>query len=215
MRAFFDLAKSFDAAVWAAATSIFYGIARTGELVVHASSGPLAFSPARYPTQADLREETTSDGHIVSIRLPHSKSYRGGDHERIFWSRQRNASDPDAALRAHLQVNNPAPHEHLFTYVNHKRQRVPLTRVPFIKRLNQACRSLGIAHKSGHGLRIGGTLWCLLRGVPFDVTKSKGRWASDAFLVYLRRHAQVITPYIQAEPAVHGAFLRYAMPPVR
>ena len=67
----------------------------------------------------------------------------------------------------------------------------------------------------GHGIRIRSTLEYLLRGVPFDVMKVKGRWSSDAFTLYLRKHAQILVPYIQAVPAVHDAFVRLTMPPVR
>ncbi|KIK74671.1 hypothetical protein PAXRUDRAFT_174969, partial [Paxillus rubicundulus Ve08.2h10] len=51
--------------------------------------------------------------------------------------------------------------------------------------------------------------------IPFDVVKVKGRWASDAFLVYLRRHAQILAPYMQAQPVIHKAFLHYTLPPIR
>ncbi|TEB31909.1 hypothetical protein FA13DRAFT_1628746, partial [Coprinellus micaceus] len=50
----------------------------------------------------------------------------------------------------------------------------------------------------GHGIRIGPTLEYLLRGVPFDVMKVKGWWASDTFQTYLRKHAQILAPYMQA-----------------
>ncbi|KIK98422.1 hypothetical protein PAXRUDRAFT_134233, partial [Paxillus rubicundulus Ve08.2h10] len=63
--------------------------------------------------------------------------------------------------------------------------------------------------------RIGSTLEYLLRNVPFDVIKVKGRWASNAFLIYLRRHAQILTPYMQAQPSLHESFLRLTLPPVR
>jgi len=55
----------------------------------------------------------------------------------------------------------------------------------------------------------------LLRGVPFDVVKAIGRWASDAFRLYLRKHAQILAPYMQAVPSLHEHFIRYSMPPVR
>ena len=65
----------------------------------------------------------------------------------------------------------------------------------------------------GHGIRVGSTLEYLLRGVPFEVMKAKGRWKSDAFKSYLREHAQVMAPYMQAKPAVLETFVRYTMPP--
>jgi hypothetical protein len=52
----------------------------------------------------------------------------------------------------------------------------------------------------GHGIQIGGTLEYMLRGVPFDVVKAMGRWSRDAFMLYLRDHALILAPYIQAQP---------------
>ncbi|OSX64401.1 hypothetical protein POSPLADRAFT_1124486, partial [Postia placenta MAD-698-R-SB12] len=76
----------------------------------------------------------------------------------------------------------------------------PLTRRAFIARLTSAARAAGIDPIQGHGIRVGGTLEYLLRGVPLDVVKSKGRWAGDSFSIYLRKHAQVMAPYMQAVP---------------
>ncbi|OBZ66754.1 hypothetical protein A0H81_13222 [Grifola frondosa] len=44
--------------------------------------------------------------------------------------------------------------------------------------------------------------------------KTMGRWASNAFTLYLREHAEIMAPYIQASPAVNDAFARLAMPPI-
>ena len=63
-------------------------------------------------------------------------------------------------------------------------------------RINTVAASLGEDDLKGHGIRIGGMLEFLLRGVPFDVTKSLGQWSSDAFSMYLCQHAIIITPYI-------------------
>jgi hypothetical protein len=48
--------------------------------------------------------------------------------------------------------------------------------------------------KHGHSIRIGATLEYLLRGVPFEAMKSIGRWSSDSFSKYLRKHAQILRP---------------------
>ncbi len=55
----------------------------------------------------------------------------------------------------------------------------------------------------------------LLRGILFDVVKTIGRWKSDAFILYLRKHAQILAPYMQAVPAIHEQFIRYTMPQIR
>ena len=61
-------------------------------------------------------------------------------------------------------------------------------------------------------MRIGATLEYLLRGVPFDVVKSIGRWSGDSFKLYLRKHAVILAPYLQNAP-VFDDITRYTMPP--
>ncbi|KAG2058973.1 hypothetical protein BDR06DRAFT_57300 [Suillus hirtellus] len=79
--------------------------------------------------------------------------------------------------------------------------------------MNLLMSLMNLPNLKGHGLRIGGTLEYLLRGVPFDVVKAMGRWLSDAFTTYLCDHTIVIAPYIQASPALES-FTHITMPPV-
>jgi hypothetical protein len=67
----------------------------------------------------------------------------------------------------------------------------------------------------GHSLRISGTLFYLLKGVPFDVVKTMGRWLSESFILYLRHHAIVLAPFLQQHPGVLDNLRRYILPPVR
>jgi hypothetical protein len=117
------------------------------------------------------------------------------------------------ALTNHLEVNDPPPTSHLFSY-KHKgsKQLHPLTKPEFNKVLTGAARKAGLQPIQGHGIRIGSTLEYLLQGVPFEAMKAKGRWASNAFSIYLTKHAQVLTPYIQANPSLHNAFLQVTIP---
>ena len=64
----------------------------------------------------------------------------------------------------------------------------------------------------GHGIHIGATLEYLLQKIPFNVVKVKNRWARDTFLVYLHKHAQILAPYMQANPEVHATFLQHTIP---
>ena len=91
----------------------------------------------------------------------------------------------------------------------------PLTKPAFIKALATAATKAGLEPLQGHGIHIRSTLEYLLRGVPFEVIKVKGRWASDAFLIYLTKHAQILAPYMQAQPKVHAEFVRLTMPRIR
>ncbi|KAI0309486.1 hypothetical protein OF83DRAFT_1273179, partial [Amylostereum chailletii] len=55
------LACPQDAAVWACATSLFYGIGRTGELAVRRTTGTQSFKVGRYPTTKDVAHGTSRD----------------------------------------------------------------------------------------------------------------------------------------------------------
>ena len=90
-----------------------------------------------------------------------------------------------------------------------------MTRTILLTRVTKIASDLGLPKIPGHGIRIGSTLEYLLRGVPFDIVKAKGRWQSEAFKGYLQKHAQIMAPYMQAEPKTYETFIRYTMPPVR
>jgi hypothetical protein len=81
-------------------------------------------------------------------------------------------------------------------------------------RLNSVAAELGLESLKGHGVHIGSTLEYLLHGLPFDVVKSIGHWSSDAFTLYLRKHAVIMAPYLQGSPVLE-AFTHYTMPPIR
>ncbi|OBZ67389.1 hypothetical protein A0H81_12750 [Grifola frondosa] len=205
-----SLSTPRDAAVWACATTVFWAVARIGEFTLPRLN---AFDLVQHVTRAGMRAAVDRDGHAqVVFALPRTKSALNG--EDVYWARQEGSIDPQSALENHLRINNPALADPLFAYLHHGKLRL-LTRSALISRLHQAMSNAGSPSLPSHGLRIGGTLEYLLRGVPFDVVKAKGRWASDAFTLYLRCHAEIMAPYMQAMPAVHESFIRYAMPPVR
>ena len=133
--------------------------------------------------------------------------------EDVCWARQDGPMDPNTVLAHHLQVNNPPQEGHLFAYC-HKNGYRPLTKTKFLAELARAVCTAGLEPQQGHGIRIGSTCEYLLRGVPFDVMKVKGRWSSNTFTLYLRKHTQILAPYIQAAPAVHDAFVCLTMPAV-
>lgn len=101
----------------------------------------------------------------------------------------------------------------LFVY-KHNSSHHPLTKAKFIEWLASAARKVGKDPQAGHGIWIGATLEYLLHGIPFDVVKVKGRWASEAFTLYLTKHAQIVAKYMQAVPELHEAVIHLTMPPV-
>ncbi len=205
-----DLSNPFEAAVFACLTTTFYTAARLGEFTVPKLD---AFNAAKHVKPSDMREETDRKGLRSTVfHLPQTKTTIHG--EDVSWSAQASPTDPEAALKNHLAINSPPPDGPLFAY-QHKKGYRPLTKPAFIKALTGAAKSAGLDPRQGHGIRIGSTLEYLLRGVPFEVMKAKGRWASDAFQIYLTKHAQILAPYMQAVPELHAEFSRITMPSIR
>jgi hypothetical protein len=210
LRSRLDLASPLDVAVFACLTTTFYSAARLGEFTV---TNLKSFSSSTHITPANVSLDRDRNGlEMTTFYLPRTKSSAGG--EVVSWARQHGLTDPEEALAAHRRVNDSPADGPLFAYKFQKGYR-PLTKSKMLAVLAKAARAVSLDPLQGHGIRIGSTLEYLLQGVPFDVVKSKGRWASDAFLLYLRKHAQIMAPYMQASPVLHDSFVRLTMPPVR
>ena len=210
IKANLDLEKPLDAAIYACLTTCFYASARLGEFTARTLG---SFSPSTHVTPQHLSYDQDRNGLKVTVlHLPRTKS-AGSEGEDVYWASQEGDTDPTKALAQHLRINQPSDASHLFSYKVANTRRT-LTKSKFLERVGEAARAAGLEPLQGHGIRIGSTLEYLLRGVPFDVMKAKGHWAGDSFQLYLRKHAVVIAPYIQAAP-IHEGFVRYTMPPVR
>lgn len=206
-----DTTKPLHAAVYACLTTTFFAAARLGEFTVPSLR---AFDADIHVKPSDVRVELDRNNLKSTVfHLPRTKSapLRGED---VSWSAQSGSTDPEAALENHMKVNKPPPSCALFAY-RHQGKHRPLTKPKFLEVIKKAAKKAGLEQRQGHGIRIGSTLEYLLRGVPFEVMKVKGRWASDTFLLYLTKHAQILAPYMQAEPERQAAFLALTMPPVR
>ncbi|KIK93790.1 hypothetical protein PAXRUDRAFT_144277 [Paxillus rubicundulus Ve08.2h10] len=207
-----DLSSPLHTAVFACLTSAFYATACMGELTTKTL---LSFNPLSHVKPSDIQMECDCQGNLITnIHLPKLKSAPNG--KDINWARQDGLSDPQAVLENHQGINCPPSNGPLFTYHNGKAHK-PLTKGKFLSVLTSALKAAraGPCKHWGHGIRLGLTLEYLLRNVPFNVVKVKGRWASDTFLIYLRQHAQILAPYMQAQPSLHESFLRLTLPPVR
>ncbi len=208
-----DLNNPLDAAVYTCLTMCFYASACLGEFTVRKLEG---FDSSKSISRKHLSYDQDQNGLKVTIaHIPKTKlSSRGED---VFWAKQNGITDPQKALENHLQINDPPQESHLFAYIyqrGSKAEHRPLTKTKLLERVTKAARAASLDPLQGHGIRIGSTLEYLLRGVPFDVMKVQGRWAGNSFTLYLRKHAVILAPYIQAIPAVNEAFIRYTMPPV-
>jgi hypothetical protein len=189
-----------DVAWFACLTTVFHATARLGEFVLPTID---AFDEAKHVTPAHVSKVIDHLGNeVTQFELPWTKVSATG--ETVFWAKQTGPSDPEEALERHLAFNAPPADGPLFAY-KQGRHYEPMTRVRFLTRLNQVCQELGVPAPHGHGFRIGSTLELLLRaGVTFEVAKTKGRWSGDSFKRYLREHAVIIAPYIQANPLLRA-----------
>ncbi|KDQ58869.1 hypothetical protein JAAARDRAFT_56912 [Jaapia argillacea MUCL 33604] len=193
-----NLDDPLDASVFACLTTTFYAAARVGKFTVRRLD---IFDPHIHVKPSDKCHEEDRNGlAVTTFHIPRTKASVNG--EDIYWARQDGPTDPEAAWDNHESVNQPPANGHLFAY-HFKGGYRPLTKTKFLERLRSA------AHDAGS------TLEYLLRGLPFDVVKAKGRWASNVFTLYLWKHAQIMAPYMQATPQLHESFARYTMPPIR
>jgi hypothetical protein len=127
--------------------------------------------------------------HILSTKISPI------NREDAYWAEQAGATDPKKALENYFRVNPANSSKHLFAWMHPKGLR-PFSKAEVIKKLTSFAHTAQLPDLKGHSLHIGGTLEYLLRGVPFDMVKSMGRWLGDTFTSYLQHHAVVLAPYI-------------------
>ena len=78
----------------------------------------------------------------------------------------------------------------------------PMMRAILLTHINKIISEKQLKKLPAHGICIGFTLEYLLCSVPFDVIKAKDKWQSEAFKGCLRKHMQIMAPYMQKDPIV-------------
>jgi hypothetical protein len=173
----FNPSTPLDAAAFACLTTTFWCMARLGEFVVPKVSG----YDAQFIVTREHMEVKTFESNLEQtlFHLPRTKSALNG--EDVYWAKQDGLSDPQRAMEEHITTNHdPPPNTPLFAYKTGQTWKA-LSRHNFLKRINAAMNSANLPKMQGHSIRIGAVLEYLLRGLSFDIVKTKGRWASDAF----------------------------------
>ncbi|KZV80531.1 hypothetical protein EXIGLDRAFT_629987 [Exidia glandulosa HHB12029] len=211
-----NISVPLDSAVIAALLVCFWGTARLGELLPRNLRGPAGFSPTRCVTISNLRHsQDEHDNRISVLHIPQTKVEPVAG-EDIYWGPRTDAADASTALRRHIALNAPTSDAHLFAYKDKNSKLKTLTRTSFLSRLKVAATAAGLALPPGHSIRVSSTTFYLLHGLSFDAMRVKGRWASNSFTLYLRRHAEIMAPYLQEHAAVHADILARTavLPPV-
>ena len=190
-------------------TTTFYMMACLREFTLHTLR---SFDPQIHISLSGIHESVDREGlKSTGFHLPNTKT---GGPEVVSWAAQHGRTDPRASLERHLQVNCPPQTGPLFPYCFKEGHR-PLTKAKVLKVTCFAAKSAGLNPLQDHGIHIRSMLKYLLQGMPFNIMKVQGCWASDSFILYLHKHVQILTLYLQAAPLVHEALIRYTMPPVR
>ena len=212
IRAFLNLDDPCDAAIYACMVVVFYSVAQLGKFTVTAIT---KFDATKHVTCRNVSFLEDQRGlPVIKFALPSTKCAPDGEDVQCV-PQKGCVSDPKAALRNHFCINPAPPEAHLFAWKHPKNGLQPLSKTQFISRIIPIAKQCGLANLKGHSLRIGGTLFYLLKGVPFKVVKVMGRWAGEAFTLYLRHYALVLAPFLQVNQPVLEAFNRITMPPVQ
>jgi len=202
-----------DAAVYVCIVTSFYCVARLGEFTV--PNVREKFNPKKYIARQNATAIKDQHGlPVLKFHLPFTKCEANG--EDVQCAPQTGCiTDPEAALANHFHLNPAPPDAHLFAWKHPREGLHPLSKTQVTTKLTQIAKRNNLANLKGHSLRIRGTLFYLLKGVPFNVVKVIGRWAGKSFTIYLRLHALILAPYLQADQQVFDNFMRIAMPPVQ
>jgi hypothetical protein len=203
-----------DTAIFACLSCSFFCIARLGKFMVPAIS---KFDPSKYITRSCVALAENHEGlPVLKFSLPSTKASREGEEVYCAPHDQSSRLDPKGALDRHFHINPDHESAQLFSWKHPTSGLHPLSKTEVIKRINAIVKlNPDMPDLKGHSLRIGGTLFYLLKGVPFDVVKTMGRWSSKSFTLYLRHHAIVLAPFLQQQPGVLDNLRRYILPPVR
>ena len=125
-------------------------------------------------------------------------------------------SDPKTALDNHVWINVGNIKSHLFAWRHPTGRLCPLSKKEVIKHIDSITKAHpNLPNLKGHSLCIGGTLFYLLKGVPFDAVKTMGWWSSESFTLYLRHHTLVLAPFLQSQPDTLNNLRQYILPPMR
>lgn len=186
-----DLNDPFHAAVWATATTSFFGCRRLGETTVPSAD---SFNPLFHCSRSVdiIFNSSPSSSTSVSFHIPWSKTTRAEGFSVVLTARNDELC-PVFAILNHLRVNaNPPPSFSLFGFKTPSGSWTHMVKRDFLTFISSFWADHSSSHISGHCFRIGGAVALLLSGVPPEVVAATGGWTSLAFLLYWRRVEQII-----------------------
>lgn len=183
---------SYEDVLFAAITFTgFYGLMRLGELVY-----PDRLAD-RSITKVITRRSVEVDDDHYQLHLPAHKADRffQGNLILIQKTDSPSAPNPIPILQRYLRMRDERfpGHLHLFLRADGN---IP-TRSWFITRV----KALFPDNVAGHSMRSGGATALAIAGVPDNRIQAMGRWSSDAFQIYIRKHPALLHTLITGRAA--------------
>ncbi len=189
LRKTLSLQEPRDAAIWAVATSAFWGCRRLGEMLPGSAK---KFDLKYHVSRGTAISRSTVAGHrTIVFQIPWTKTttVAGGS---VFLTATTDDLCPVMALENHLRVNHSADASTpLFAYRESRRWSI-LTKMDFLDLTTRVYQDALLEHVFGHSYCIGGSLRLLLDGVEPEVIMKIGGWSSLCFLIYWRRLELII-----------------------
>lgn len=183
IRSFLDLSIVSDAAFWAAALILFFGLLRRSNVLI---SSFAAFKPACHLTRSDFIVYKWG----VALTVRWSKTIQC--QERVLFvpllTLPKHPLCPVTALLHYLTLTSSAPIDGpAFVLPRGTHGFVPFTPTDFVSRLRSLLARLGQCpgHFAAHSFRRGGASWALQCGMPPDIVRVLGDWRSDTYLKYI------------------------------
>lgn len=183
-RSLLDLSRLGDSMLWAAVTTAFFGLLRSGELTGRSHGDS---DNSLYPRVCDVTFDCYQELSFIVVHLRVSKSdpFRRGVDVPI----GATGTDvcPVSAMHHYLDlrarctaVEGGDP-----LFVNEAGHRLSYT--DFVSAVKVMCRQLGINDSlySGHSFRKGGASALAACGFPAHVIKAMGRWKSECYMLYI------------------------------
>ena len=190
---------SFDDVMWwAAASACFFGFFRAGEITVPSTS---AFDAAVHLAWGDVSTDAASPPSKICFRLKRSKTDQFGRGVEVFVGATGDEICPVRAVSAYAAARGNAPGP-FFRMGDGS----ALTKARFVEAVRHALARAGVSSVgySGHSFRIGAATTAAQAGIQDSTIQALGRWASPAFLRYIR------TP--RGELAAHSSVIAQARP---
>ena len=183
IRQLLNISSVSDAAFWAAALVLFFGLLRRSNVLISSFS---AFKPACHLSRSDFIVYKWG----VALTVRWSKTIQC--QERVLYvpliALPNHPLCPVTALLHYLSLTSSAPiNGPAFVLPRGSHGFVPFTPMDFVSRLRSYLARLGQCpgHFAAHSFRRGGASWALQCGMAPDVVRVLGDWRSDTYLQYI------------------------------